>query len=191
MLRLEGARLVDAKHREHYLQEVPDDARRAMLSYLYAVLDAMQAAQQAARRDMIRLGAKYSEIKEFSKMPGLGPIGAHVFEAFIQTPHRFATKQQLLKYSKLAVQDSSSAGKPLAYKCLDKAGVGELKAVSYRAFHAALRSSGSNEVSRFLEASLARTNGDATHARLNTQRKILTAMWTIWRKDVAYNPDRS
>ena len=190
VLRLDGARVFDAKHRERYLEKLPDDARRTMLSHLYAVLDAMQAAQQAARRDMIRLGAKYSEIKEFTKIPGIGPIGAHVFDAFIQTPHRFASKQKLWKYSKLAVVDRSSAGKPLAYKRLDKAGVGELKAMSHRAFHSAVRCSGSNEVSRFYEAALARTNGDATHARLNTQRKILTAMWTIWRKDVAYNPDR-
>ena len=189
VLHVDGKRVFDAKHREHYLSRLPDKARRAMLSHLYAVLDATLAAQEAARRDMIRLGAKYSEIKEFEKVPGMGPIGAHVFDAFIQTPHRFATRQKLWKYCKLAVRDRSSAGKPLAYKRLDKAGIGELKAVSHRAFHAALRSSGSNEVSRFYEASLARTNHDATHARLNTQRKILTVMWAIWRNDVAYNPD--
>ena len=68
--------------------------------------------------------------------------------------------------------------------------IGELKAVSHRAFHAAMHSSGSNEVSRFYEASLARTNHDTTHARLNTQRKILAVLWTIWKKDVAYNPER-
>ena len=166
VLRLDGARVFDAKHREYYLNELPDDARRAMLSHLYAELDAMQAAQQAARRDLIRLGAKYSEITEFVKIPGIGPIGAHVFDAFIQTPHRFATRQKLWKYCKLAVADRSSAGKPLAYKRLDKAGVGELKALSHRAFHAALRFSGSNEVSRFYEDSLGMCqNKRRRHAR--------------------------
>ena len=27
-----------------------------------------------------------------------------------------------------------------------------------------------------------------THARLNTQRKILAVLWTLWRKNVDYNP---
>ena len=27
------------------------------------------------------------------------------------------------------------------------------------------------------------------HARLNTQRKIIEAMWTIWRKGLAYDPE--
>ena len=48
--------------------------------------------KQEARRDMIVLGRRYPEIGEFMKMPGVGPVGAHVFAAFIQTPHRFATK---------------------------------------------------------------------------------------------------
>ena len=52
-----------------------------------------------------------------------------------------------------------------------------------------LRCSGSNDVSRFYEDSLARTNGDTAHARLNTQRKILTVMWAIWRDNEAYNPE--
>ncbi len=190
VLRVDGTRVFDAKHREQYLGQLPDAARRDMLRHLYSVLDVMLAAQEAARADMLRLGRKYKEIKEFMKMPGIGPIGAHVFDAFIQTPHRFATKQKVWRYCKLGIVDRSSAGKPLAYKRLDKAGVGELKAVSHRAFHAAMRSSCSNEVSRFYEASLARTNHDTTHARLNTQRKILAVLWTIWKKDVAYNPER-
>lgn len=50
---------------------------------------------------MIRLDAKYNEIKEFMKMPGLCPIGADLFDAFILTPHRFVTKRRLWKYHKL------------------------------------------------------------------------------------------
>ena len=72
---------------------------------------------------------------------------------------------------------------------MDRAGVSELKAESYRALHAALRSSGLNEVSRFYEASLANANHNTSHARLNTQRKILAVMWTVWCKNLAYNPE--
>ena len=174
--RLDGQCVFDAKHRESYLHMLPNKARRAMLLHLYAVLDATLAAQETAFKDIMRLGKKYSEIKQFMEMPGIGPVGAHVFGAFIQTPYRFATKQKLWKYCRLGIVERSSAGKPLAYKRLNKAGVGELKAVSYRAFHAALRSSRPNEVARFYEASLQNTNHNTARARLNTQRKVLAVL---------------
>ncbi len=170
VLRLDGQRIFYAKHRESYLHMLPNKARRAMLLHLYTVLDATLAAQEAAFKDMIRLGNKYPEIKQFMKMPGIGPVGAHVFGAFIQTPHRFATKQKLWKYCRLGIVVRSSAGKPQAYKRLNKAGVGELKAVTYRAFHAALRSSRPNDVAHFYEASLQNTNHNTTRARLSTQQ---------------------
>ena len=52
-----------------------------------------------------------------------------------------------------------------------------------------MRTAQPNEVSLFYDASLRRT-GDPVHARLNTQRKILKALWTIWKKDVAYDSKR-
>jgi hypothetical protein len=53
-----------------------------------------------------------------------------------------------------------------------------LKQVSYRACIAALRQ-GDNAVATFFEQSLRRT-GDRTHARLNTQRKILATLRALW-----------
>ena len=52
-----------------------------------------------------------------------------------------------------------------------------------------MRTAEPNEVSLFYDASLRRT-GDPVHARLNTQRKILKVLWTIWKKDVAYDSKR-
>lgn len=43
------------------------------------------------------------------------------------------------------------------------------------------------EVTLFYEASLRRT-GNSTRARLNTQRKVLAVLWTIWKNNVDYNP---
>ena len=54
-------------------------------------------------------------------------------------------------------------------------------------WQSALRTKDPNEVSQFYEASLRRTN-NSTHARLNTQRKVLAVLWTIWKKDVDYTP---
>jgi hypothetical protein len=62
----------------------------------------------------------------------------------------------------------------------------ELKALSYRAFPSAMK--GVNEVKRFYLNSLQRTH-ERKHARLNTQRKILSAMLSIWKKGEPYRPE--
>jgi len=168
--------LNQVKHRPIYLQ----------LKRLYALLDATAAMKQDAEKSMASLGRNYPEIKEFKKMPGMGPIGAHCYDAYIQTPHRFAKRSRLYKYCRLGVTDCSSDGKPLGYKRLDKSGINELKAVSYRAFLSAMK--GDNEVKRFYLNSLQRTH-DRTHARLNTQRKILSVMLSIWKKGQPYRAE--
>ena len=47
---------------------------------------------------------------------------------------------------------------------------------------------GDNEVKRFYLKSL-QTTHNHTHARLNTQRKILAVMLSIWKKGQAYRAE--
>ncbi|MGD8333463.1 MAG: transposase [Desulfobacterales bacterium] len=169
-----------------YLKQIAHRPVRNQLKRLYCLLDNSQAMLKAAFKDMKQLGRKYPEIKQFKKIPGIGDVGAHVYDAFIQTPHRFAKKNRVWKYCRLAVTDRSSDGKPLGFKRLDKSGIGALKALSYRAFMAAMKSD--NEVRRFYYQSLQRTLS-RKHARLNTQRKIVAVMYSIWKKKDAYRPE--
>ena len=122
-------------------------------------------------------------------MPGVGVVGAHVFDAWVQTPERFAGKRQLWRYAQLGLCDRSSDGKPLGRKRLDRAGNSQLKAMSYHAWLGALRARGANEVKEFFEASLERTH-ERTHARLNTQRKVLASLWGLWKRKEAYDPEK-
>jgi transposase len=172
--------------RESYLEQIKHLPIRHQLLRLYHLLDETEAMRTAALKAMKQLGRKYPEIREFQKIPGIADIGAHVFDAFIQTPHRFAKKSRLWKYCRLSITDRSSDGKPLGFQRIDRSGVSELKALSYRAFLAAMR--GDNEIKRFFLDSLKRTY-DHKHARLNTQRKILTVMYSVWKKGAAYRPD--
>ena len=172
--------------RDKFLKQIKHHPIYLQLERLYDLMDHTAAIKQAAEKSMISLGRNYPEIKEFKKIPGMGPIGAHTFDAYIQTPHRFAKRSRLWKYCRLAVSDRSSDGKPLGYKRLDKSGVGELKALSHRAFMSAIK--GDNEVKRFYLKSLQRTH-DHKHARLNTQRKILSVMRSIWKKGQAYRAE--
>jgi len=141
--------------------------------------------QQLALEESLRLGRRYPEIQEFKKIPGVGDVGALIFDAYIQTPHRFTEKSRLYRYCQLAVTDRSSDGKPLGFRRLDRAGNSELKAMSYRAFLGAMRVKRENEVRRFYEHSLQRTR-NSTRARLNTQRKIISVMHGLWRKGEEY-----
>ena len=187
VVNVRGTEVFTKTHRGSYLDRLPTQARQKIIAYLYDRLDTTGELRKKARATMIELGKPYPEIQRFQRVPGIGVVGAHVFSAFIQTPHRFATKQRLWKYCKLGIRERSSAGKPLAYKRLDRSGSGALKDLSYRCWLTSQQVAVPNEVSLFYEASLLRTD-NPIHARLNTQRKILTVLWTIWKKDVDYNP---
>lgn len=172
--------------RDKYLGQVKHLPVRDQLLRLYYLMDQTEAMRKSALKSMKQLGRKYAEIREFKKIPGIADISAHVFDAFIQTPHRFAKKNRLWKYCRLSVTDRSSDGKPLGFQRIDPSGIGELKALSYRAFMATMKSD--NEVKRFYLGSLRRTHS-RKHARLNTQRKILSVMYSIWKKGAAYRPE--
>jgi transposase len=172
--------------RDRYLEKIKQIPIRNQLLRLYYLMDQTEKMRRAALKALKKLGRNYPEIKQFMKVPGISDIHAHLFDAFIQTPHRFAKPSQLWKYCRLSITDRSSDGKPLGYQRIDHAGIGEMKALSYRAFVAAMK--GDNEVKRFYHQSLQRTH-NRKHARLNTQRKILAAMYMIWKKEVAYRPE--
>jgi len=181
-----GHKLYSTEHRDECLRKVKYRHVRSQLNRLYALMDAIEEITESAFSEMKQLGRRYPEIREFLKIPGVGPVGAHIFDAYIQTPYRFATNSKLYKYCRLGITDRSSDGKPLGYKQLDKSGIGYLKAVSFRAFSSSMKSD--NEVKDFYLRSLERTH-EHKHARLNTQRKILCVMLSIWKKGEAYKPE--
>ncbi|MCS3857796.1 transposase [Salinibacter ruber] len=119
--------------RSEYLEKLSHDRIRTQVRSLYRLLDQTSEEKQKARRELIELGQPYSEIQEFQEIPGIGPIGAHLFDAIIQTPHRFSTKQELYRYCKLGIE-SRSSGDRREQEQLDDAGHGELKHISYQAF---------------------------------------------------------
>lgn len=178
-----GEAVYSIKKRDDYLSQIKHLHIKNQLNRLYALMDETESMQDKALKAMKQMGRKYPEIKEFKKIPGIGDINAHIFDAFIQTPDRFANRSQLWRYCRLAVTDRTSDGKPLGYKRLDRSGISELKALTYQAWMSALRSD--NEVRRFYSDSLRRTYR-RTHARLNTQRKIIAVMYGIWKRGIAY-----
>ena len=189
VLRVEGTGVFSRTQRERYLDQLPGAEERRMLLRVYAQHDHAIDQWKDTLREVCRISHQFPEIARFRKIPGIGIVGANVFSAIIENPARFATRQKLIKYARLAITGRSSDGKPLGYQRLERRGHRELKTLSYHAWRTGCKSTtGDNPVQRFYRASLERTH-DVRHARLNTQRKILTAMWRMWQRGESFKPE--
>jgi len=180
-----GARLFSATGRKEVLARIESQELRTAIAQLYAVLDQSVVTQNQARLLMLRAAQAFPEIKLFRTAPGVGPIGACRYSAYIHTPNRFSTTRKLWKYCRLSVSHRSSNGKPLRRPRLDRCGCGRLKDVSRKAFDAAVRSRQDNGFKRAYQRALETTH-DATHARLTVQRKIVSTLRAIWINQTPY-----
>src|SRR6266446_7802343 len=134
-----GERFFSHSGRKTVLAKVEARDVRTAIKQLYEVLDQSVAAQEQARMLMLRAAQAFPEIKLLRTVPGVGPIGACRFSAYIHTPQRFSSKRKLWKYCRLSVSHRSSNGKPLRRAKLDYSGCGRLKDVSRKAFEVAVR----------------------------------------------------
>jgi len=173
--------------RKEALRAVENTFRRQAITHLYCLLDHALICQQNALELMAQQAERFPVIGRFQAVPGIRLKLGSRFVAYVQNPHRFATKQKLWTYSRLGITDRNSNGKPLGYSRLNPNGNGKLKDLSRKAFRAAvLRRKDNNGFKRFYEASLRRTH-DQVNARLNTQRKILETLWVMWKKGTEYD----
>jgi transposase len=174
-----GERLFSAKGRKEILAKVESRDLRTAITQLYTVLDQSVAAHEQSRLLMLRAAQAFPEIKLLRTVPGIGPIGACRFSAYIHTPSRFSSKRKLWKYCRLSVSHRSSNGKPLRRPRLDRSGCGRLKDISRKAFDVAIRSQRDNGFKRTYQRALETTH-DKTHARLTVQRKIVSTLRAMW-----------
>ncbi len=148
-----GERLFSSAGRKPVLAQVSSRDVRTAITQLYAVLDQSVAAQGQAKLLMLRAAQAFSEIKLFRTVPGVGPIGACRFSAYVHTPQRFSSKRKLWKYCRLSVSQRSSNGKPLRRPRLDRSGYGRLKDVSRKAFEVAVHARQDNGFKRAYQQS--------------------------------------
>jgi transposase len=167
------------------LLHVPAGPPRFAVEALYDLHDHVVTALVKTARRLAEAAAAFPEIAWLRSMPGMGLITAARFVAYVQTPARFRTKRQLWRYARLAVVQPQSNGRPIGAARLERHGHGRLKALSHQVFYNALRCKVRNVVHRTYEATLAR-GGHPDHARLTTQRKILTVLWTMWKRGEGY-----
>jgi len=183
-----GQALFSARGRRPVLQQVESAVVRTAIGQLYDLLDQSLTSQTEARLLMLRAARALPEISIMRTAPGIGPIGACRFSAYIHAPQRFSSTRKLWKYCRLSVSHRSSNNKPLRRPRLDHNGCGRLKDVSRKAFEAAMRRKDNNGFQRAYYRALAQTH-DATHARLSVQRKIVSTLRAMWINQTPYRDE--
>lgn len=180
-----GLRLFTAAGRGEVLGRVTSEQVRQTILQLYEVLDQTIATQLAAQKLMFQAAKSFPEVELFKAVPGIGPITACRFSAYVQTPHRFSNVRKIWRYCRLGVSRRSSDGKLLSRPKLDPSGCGRLKDVTRKAFDAAMRRKDDNMFKRAYERTLAGTH-DKTHARLSVQRKFVSVLRAMWLTQTPY-----
>lgn len=184
---LQGQEVFNKDKQARFLERLPCEARRPV-ELLHELLASALGVQRLALGHLRQMGREFPEISRLRKIPGIGWIGASLFVAYVQDPKRFSSDAQLHRYCRLGIRDTSSDDKPLGYQRLDRSGHGTLKAISYRAWMTAVRRR-QGPVWEFYQESLKRT-GNPVHARLNTQRKVLTTMRRLWLNQQEFDAQR-
>ncbi len=182
-----GKAVFGAEGRKKATAEVEDETIEEMLHQTFHLLDAANYGKTRAKRLVGKLSKEYPVIERYKKMPGVSDVLAARFVAYVQDPYRF-NKRTLWSFSRLGVVKRSSDGVPIGREHLDKGGNGALKDLSRKAFGGAMRTRRDNGIKYTYRMSKART-GNHTHARLNTQRKILAIMLAMWRYQTEYSDD--
>jgi len=173
--------------RDEALSRVDNTFARIAIEQDYELLDYLEGAKKAARSSVVAASGRFPVIALLKEIPGVGPVLAARFVAYVADPHRF-NKRTLASYSCLGIVKRSSDGSPLGREHLSKAGNSALKDLSRTAFERAMATRSPNGIKEFYAGSLTRT-GDKTKARLNTQRKILALMLAIWRDKTEYRDE--
>ena len=171
--------------RTQALRALPAGAPRFAVQALYDLHDVYVTHLAKTARQLVAAAPAFPELAWLQTFPGMGVISAARFVAYVQMPTRFRTKRQLWRYARLAVVQPQSGGHAVGRARLEYFGHGALKALSNQIFYNALRCKRRNVVHRTYEAVLARKS-QPNHARLTTQRKILTVLWTLWKRGEAY-----
>jgi transposase len=185
-IRVRGDAAYTAAGRSTYLARIPKGAARKILQHLYAVMDQTLKMREQAKAQMLKAAKAFPEIERMDAVPGVGPVGACQFSAYIQNPNRFSNKRKLWRYCRLAVSHRSSDGRPLGRPRLDRSGVGRLKAMSHAAFLGAMKRKEDNLFKRCYQRSREKSH-NADHARLTTQRKIVSVLRYLWKEGKDYN----
>ena len=189
-VKLSRAALRNPDSRADWLLETNNRALANQLNMLWIGYDATVQQVKLAKRQLALLGKKYEIIQFFSQLPGVGLIRATTLFAYLDTPWRFKKKNKLWKYCGVGLQRTTSGTdkkgnpKPARLK-LPWAVNRTLKNAVLGAAQTAI-----NQKKNVFKASYERMvqHGMITsNARHAVARKMLTAMWAMWKTNSPFD----
>lgn len=181
-----------AEVRGGWLEEMEPQALAAQLRLLFLGFDA--AAQQVARarQEMLRRSRPHEVIERWQEIPGVGPVRAATFFAYMDTWSRFANRRKRWKYCgvglvrKATGTDKRGRPKPGKLK-LELAANRRLKDVVVGAAISAIgqgKNVFSNLYHRLGSQGVCRSN-----ARHTVARKVIDKMVAMWKTGEPFQPD--
>jgi transposase len=177
---LPGDQVYDPEESAQYLELLPDATSRQRVRDHLCVLGTLERLTRKAERRMNSLGARVAAVELFQSAPGVGPVVAATVVAIIETPHRFAAKEQLWKYAGLAVTRPESGG---------KSGKGHASKTGNRLLKKVLMQAALNAAktdSRFGRRYRELKQKDTSIARRTVARSILATLYAMWKTGEMY-----
>jgi transposase len=173
-------------YREEWETKLPNDTARLIAKGLWQQLEQFEQTEKQLLAAAKIEAKRYTEIKFFEDVPGIGFISAATISAILETPHRFADKRKVWMYAGLGLMKRSSGGKIYSEK-LSKDYNRLLKYTLKQAAEVAIRASDNPFRRKYLSKTV--LHGVAPHrAKLTVARDIMTTLWVMWKKGERYDP---
>lgn len=187
-IRCSGDTVYSEKYRNEWRKRLPaNKVVRLIVNELWTQLDGTRAAKETLKQHIRTQGKQFSEIKRFRQVPGIGLIHASTLSAIIETPYRFAHKKKLWMYAGIGLAERKSGEKVYSRK-LTRQYNRQLKNAVKQATEAAISAKDNQFRRQYL--SLTIEKGIASHkAKLTVARSLLAALYGMWKKGEAYDPD--
>jgi len=176
--------------RAEWLSKLNNPPLAGQLEMLWIGYDATSRQVRIARRRLSMLGAKHTIIKFWGELPGVGLVRATTLFAFLDTPWRFRKKNKLWKYCGVGLQRTTSGtdkkGRPKPARLQLPWAVNRiLKCAALGAATSAI-----NQKKNLFKDYYERMLADGilpSNARHAAARKLLTAMWAMWKTNSRFN----
>jgi transposase len=182
----------NAKVRTGWLEGMEPQALAAQVRLLFLGFDTAVRQVDRARQEVARRSKAYEVIERWQKIPGVGPVRATTFFAYMDTPFRFANRQKRWKYCgvglvrKASGTDKRGREKPGKVK-LELAANRRLKDAVLGGAISAI-GQGNNVFSDVYHRMRSQGISDS-NARHTVARKLIDKMTAMWKTGERFQPD--
>ena len=187
-IKCSGDTVYSEKYRAEWKKKLPKNKIvNLIIGELWVQLDQLQSAKEKLKINIRTFARKYSEIKSFMKIPGIGLIHASTISAVLETPHRFANKKKVWMYAGIGLTERGSGDKIYSRQLTSEFNR-PLKNAIKKATEAAIHSSNSPFMRQYIRLTI--QQGAPSHkAKLTVARSLLSTLYIIWKKGEEYDPD--